>query len=79
MMPPRPPLKFDKLSHNVGQYIITLSCTCGHRHRASPRTLAAIAGWDARLEDVLKRMRCSQCGKRGACRASVVHETKRDV
>jgi hypothetical protein len=39
--------------------------------------LARLAGWDARLTEVVKRMRCSKCGKR-QCTAAVRPETKRD-
>jgi hypothetical protein len=77
MIPPRPALQIVKLSDNFGQYVITLSCKCGHRRAAAPRTLAALAGWDALIEDVVKRMRCSRCGQRG-CGYKVRPETKRD-
>jgi len=63
-------LHVDKLSDEFGQYEILLTCKCGRTRTAYPRTLAAIAGWDARLEDVAKRMRCTKCGKRG-CEATV--------
>ncbi len=61
----------DRLSDEFGQYVIYLACACGHERRCEPRTLANIAGWDARLVDVAKRMRCSKCARRG-CRARVV-------
>jgi hypothetical protein len=85
MIPPRPTLQIVKLSDNFGQYVITLSCNsrsadgtvCGHSRAAAPRTLAALAGWDALLADVVKRMRCSRCGKR-SCSFKVRPETKRD-
>jgi hypothetical protein len=77
MMPPRPPLTVVKLSDHFGQYILTLKCECGHTRTAQPQTLAALAGWDALLADVVKRLRCSQCGTRG-CQATVRPETKRD-
>jgi hypothetical protein len=38
---------------------------------------AALAGWDALLTDVVRRLRCSQCGKR-KCTATVRPEMKRD-
>ncbi len=57
-------LRIDKLSDEFGQYEILLTCDCGHTRRVFPRTLAAIAGWDARLVDVVKRLRCTRCGKR---------------
>src|ERR1700743_1496240 len=74
MMPPRPPLNIIKLSDNFGQYVVTLKCTYGH---AKPRTLAAIAGWEAKLQDVITRLRCSRCGNANYT-SSVRHETKRD-
>jgi hypothetical protein len=77
MIPPRPPLNIVKLSDNFGQYVLTLKCECGHTRTAQPQTLAALAGWDALLADVVKRLRCSHCGKR-QCSATVRPETKRD-
>lgn len=61
MMPPRPPLTIIKLSDNFGQYEIVLTCACGHVRKCFPQTLAALAAWDARLDDVVKRLRCSKC------------------
>jgi hypothetical protein len=77
MMPPRPPLTVVRLSDHFGQYVLLLKCECGHRRTAQPQTLAALAGWDAVLTDVVKRLRCSKCGKR-RCSATVRAETKRD-
>jgi hypothetical protein len=76
-MPPRPPLAVVRLSDHFGQYVVTLKCECGHTRTAQPQTLAAIAGRDALLADVVKRLRCSRCGKR-VCIATVRPETKRD-
>jgi hypothetical protein len=77
MMPSRKPLIVVKLSDHGGQYILALTCECGHTRVARPQTLAAIAGWDAPLVDVIKRLRCSSCGAR-RCRARIQNETKRD-
>jgi hypothetical protein len=77
MMPPRKPPKIETLADNFGQYVILLTCKCGHTRHANPQTFAHIAGWDAKLDDVVKRLRCSKCGKR-QCSATVRHETKRD-
>ena len=56
----------DKLSDEFGQYTLVIKCLmCGHERAAQPHTLARVCGWDARLEDVAKRMRCSKCGKKG--------------
>jgi hypothetical protein len=53
----------DKLSDEFGQYTLALKCSaCGHERTAQPHTLGRLCGWDARLEDVAKRMRCSKCG-----------------
>jgi hypothetical protein len=78
MMPPRPPITVVKLSDHFGQYVLTLKCECGHTRTAQPQTLAALAGWDALHADVVKRLRCSQCGRR-LCSVMVWRETKRDA
>ncbi|MGO9930879.1 MAG: hypothetical protein ACLPV8_03575 [Steroidobacteraceae bacterium] len=55
----------DKLSDEFGQYTLVLTCSeCGHERKAEPLMLGRLCGWDARLEDVAKRMRCSKCGKK---------------
>jgi hypothetical protein len=66
-------IKIDKLSDEFGQYVILLRCECGHIRRCHPHTLAAFAGWDARLEDVARRMRCTKCHAR-KCTAKVMKE-----
>jgi hypothetical protein len=68
-------LKIEKLSDEFGQYVIYLTCKCGHIRRCLPRTLANIAGWDAKLIDVVQRLRCSKCGKK-QCTARTVEEPK---
>jgi hypothetical protein len=42
---------------------------------ANPEVLARIAGWDAPLTDVVRRMRCSKCGGHG-CTAAVRPQMK---
>lgn len=59
------PFNIDKLSDEFGQYELVLICPCGHSRKCYPKTLAAFAGWDARLVDIAKRMRCSKCGHKG--------------
>src|ERR1700735_741256 len=55
----------DKLSDEFGQYTLVLKCSeCGHERTAEPHTLGRLCGWDTRLEDVAKRLRCSKCGKK---------------
>jgi hypothetical protein len=75
MMPPKPELQIIKLSDEFGQYQILITCDCGHTRRCYPRTLAAIAGWDANLNDVIKRLRCSKCGER-KCEAKITRSVK---
>jgi hypothetical protein len=77
MMPPRKTPTVEKLSDHFGQYLIMLRCACGHTRQARPHTLARFAGWDAKLSDIVRRMRCSQCG-RHRCSYEVHPETKRD-
>jgi hypothetical protein len=77
MMPPRPPLTVIRLSDYGCQYVLTLKCECDHTRTAQPQKLAGLAGWDALLADVVKRLRCSHCGLR-RCSATVRPETKRD-
>jgi hypothetical protein len=43
-------LNIDKPSDEFGQYLIYLKCECGHIRRCHPHTLAAFAGWDARVK-----------------------------
>ena len=55
----------DKLSDEFGQYTLVLKCSeCGHERTAEPHMLGRLCGWDTRLEDVAKRLRCSKCGKK---------------
>jgi hypothetical protein len=77
MMPPRQPLTVVRLADHFGQYVLILTCACGHSRTAQPRTLAALVGWDALLTDAVRRLRCFQCGKR-RCIATVRPEMKRD-
>jgi rRNA maturation protein Nop10 len=55
--------QIDKLSDEFGQYTLILTCDqCGHERIAQPAALGRLCGWDTRLADVAKRMRCSKCG-----------------
>jgi hypothetical protein len=57
--------QIDKLSDEFGQYQLILKCAeCGHERSSDPHTLGRLCGWDAKLSDVAKRMRCSKCGKK---------------
>jgi hypothetical protein len=67
-------LKITRLSDHFGGYVIFLRCECGHIRRCHPHTLAAFAGWDARLDDVVRRLRCSKCYEK-RCTARAVPMT----
>jgi DNA-directed RNA polymerase subunit RPC12/RpoP len=57
--------KVENLSDEFGQYDPILKCeACGHERRIVPKSLANVCGWDAKLEDVMRRLRCSKCGER---------------
>jgi hypothetical protein len=68
-------VKIDKLSDEFGQYTIHLTCSCGHIRKCTPHTFAALAGWDARLKDVVRRLRCSKCNQK-KCTARTVGLSK---
>ena len=59
-------LQVVRLSDHFGQYVVLLKCRCGHSRECYPKTLAGFAGWDAKLADLVRRLRCSRCGARGA-------------
>jgi hypothetical protein len=53
------PFKIDKLRDEFGQYTLMLKCDgCLRERRTTPNMIAHIMGWDARLADVARRMRC---------------------
>ena len=57
--------QIDKLSDEFGQYTLIIKCgRCSHERVTQPTALGRLCGWDARLDDVAKRMRCSKCGKK---------------
>ena len=77
MMPPRKPPKIERLSDEFGQFRLSIACPCGHVRIADPKVLAAAAGWDAKIADLVRRLRCSKCGQRGKCAATIHIEHKR--
>ena len=57
--------KVEKLSDEFGPYNLILKCeACGHERKILPKALANFVGWDAKLEDVTRRLRRSKCGER---------------
>jgi hypothetical protein len=59
----RSPLTVVRLADHFGQYVLTLTCTCSHSRTAQPQKLSRLAGRDTVLSDVVRRQRCSECGK----------------
>jgi rRNA maturation protein Nop10 len=60
-----PPFHVEKLSDEFGQYTLILNCpACGYERVAAPKILGQLCGWDTRLDEVAKRLRCSKCGKK---------------
>ena len=64
-------LKVEKLCDEFGQYLILLTCECGHFRRCNPSTLAAFAGWDTWLKDIVqqvtfRRIKCTQVARKCA-------------
>jgi len=72
----RPKCRIEKLSDEFGQYSLVLTCgACRYERKADPHVLGRLCGWDARLEDVAKRLRCSKCGKK-ACSMRAIPTSK---
>jgi hypothetical protein len=69
----------EKLSDHFGQYLIYLRCTCGHIRRCYPATFAGMAGWDAKLADIVKRLRCTKCQQRLCTARTVALEKPRGL
>ncbi len=67
--------KVERLSDEFGQYVLFLKCeSCLHERKTTPNLLAKICGWDAKLHDVARRLRCSVCHKK-KCTARAVPVT----
>jgi hypothetical protein len=69
------PLAIQQLGDEFGQYLILLICERGHSSRCHPCAIAAFAGWDAKLDDVVREMRCTKCRSR-KCTARTMREQK---
>ena len=55
-----------KLDDCFGQFLVRVSCKCGAVREITPEALARLVGWSMTLEELARRMRCSQCGKKAA-------------
>lgn len=68
--------KVLRLSDEFGQYLLEIKCTgCAHERRAYPNLLAHLCGWDAKLADLERRLRCSKCGKK-SCHVRAIQMQK---
>jgi hypothetical protein len=60
-----PPNSIKKLSDRFGDYEILVRCThCDHTRTITPHALARIFEWEAEIERIKQRFRCSKCEKR---------------
>jgi hypothetical protein len=67
--------KVEKLSDEFAQYTLILKCeSCLRERHTIPHQVAKRCGWDTRLEDAARRMRCSTCGAK-KCSAGAVPMT----
>jgi len=43
-----------------------VTCRCGAVRESTPEALARLVGWSTAVEQLARRMRCSQCAKKAA-------------
>jgi hypothetical protein len=56
-----------RLDDHLGHYRMAITCThCKHSRRSDPHVFARLLGWNARLDALAERLRCSNCGRKGA-------------
>jgi hypothetical protein len=73
----RKPFKVETLNDHFGQYTLLLTCAaCSHTRRTTPHLLAHVCGWSAKLDDVVRRLRCSKCGERRCSAKALPGEKK---
>jgi DNA-directed RNA polymerase subunit RPC12/RpoP len=57
-----PPKPIHKLSDEFGNFVLTIRCMkCGHTREGDTFALARLVGWNASLDSIARRMRCSVC------------------
>jgi hypothetical protein len=62
------PAPTKKLRDRFADYDHSIKCRkCGHVRVTEPHALAKILGWEATIESVAPRLRCSKCHARGQC------------
>lgn len=57
-----PPGAIRHLNDYFGDYVLGVTCRkCGHVREISPHALARIFGWEAEIQKIAHRFRCSKC------------------
>jgi hypothetical protein len=55
----------QRLSDEGGRgWLVDVRCVCGRTGWLEPAILAQQVGWDATLESLTQRLRCTQCGQK---------------
>lgn len=75
----RPLPHITKLSDQAGEFLIDVRCSCGYAAWIKPKDLARRFGWEATLESLTPRLRCSKCGAKAAQFAAVAEPRPRGV
>ena len=68
-----------KLDDCFGDFLVRVTCKCGAVREIIPQALAPLVGWSMTLDELAQRMRCSQCGTKGAEVVAVARPRPRGV
>jgi hypothetical protein len=68
-----------KLNDEGGTFLVDVRCTCGYTRWFKPLELARRFGWEATLESLQPRMKCSKCGRKDAQVTAVAEPRPRGV
>ncbi|MDB6159834.1 MAG: hypothetical protein JWO04_3540 [Gammaproteobacteria bacterium] len=60
-------------------WLVDVRCKCGRSGWRKPADLAREIGWDATLESLQQRMRCTHCGDKGLEVAAVPEPRPRGI
>ena len=70
-------LVLETLAEHRGLTITAFCLACDRSHVLDQDALAVRFGWDMRVQDIRRRVRCNQCGQRSG-RLLVGHHTPAD-
>jgi hypothetical protein len=71
------PAPIKELSDRFADYTLRIFCrACKHERTTEPHAIAKLVGWEATLDAVAKRMRCSKCNTRGECELTAFNTPK---